>query len=250
MRLRFLRSTAAAITIAVALPVVVPIPAQAQWAVIDVANLAQNVLIAARALQQINNQIQSLQNEATMLENMARNLSSLNISQLGGITNDLQQISTLMNQAQGISFNVQAVEAAFQQLYPQSFGTGTTIPQLLTDAQSRWQNARSAFQQTMQVQSHIAQTVQSDTVKLASLVNASQGAQGNLQVSQATNQLLALSIKQQLADADLDGSAVPGRSTDRAPTKPKGSRKAALPFRASSGRAALTPRNDRTASAS
>jgi P-type conjugative transfer protein TrbJ len=198
MRLRFLRSTAAAITIAAALPVVVPIPAQAQWAVIDVANLAQNVLIAARALQEVNNQIQSLQNEATMLENMARNLSSLNTSQLGGITNDLQQISTLMNQAQGISFNVQSVEAAFQQLYPQSFGTGTSIPQLLTDAQSRWQNARGAFQQTMQVQSQIAQAVQSDTVKLASLVNTSQGAQGNLQVSQATNQLLALSIKQQL----------------------------------------------------
>jgi len=40
--------------------------------------------------------------------------------------------------------------------------------------------------------------VQSDTSKLATLVKASQGASGNLQVSQATNQLLALSIKQQL----------------------------------------------------
>jgi P-type conjugative transfer protein TrbJ len=50
----------------------------------------------------------------------------------------------------------------------------------------------------MQIQSQIAQTVQADTSKLADLVNASQGAGGNLQVSQATNQLLALSIKQQL----------------------------------------------------
>ena len=47
-------------------------PATAQWAVFDGANYAQNVLEAARALQQINNQIQSLQNEANMLMNMAR----------------------------------------------------------------------------------------------------------------------------------------------------------------------------------
>jgi len=50
----------------------------------------------------------------------------------------------------------------------------------------------------MLVQSQIAQTVQSDTAKLAGLVNASQGAVGSLQAQQATNQLLALSIKQQL----------------------------------------------------
>jgi P-type conjugative transfer protein TrbJ len=50
----------------------------------------------------------------------------------------------------------------------------------------------------MLVQAQIAQTVQADTTKLAELVNASQGAGGNLQVTQATNQLLALSIKQQL----------------------------------------------------
>ena len=47
-------------------PVLV-VPAQAQWAVFDAANYAQNLLEAARALQQINNQIQQLQNEATMM---------------------------------------------------------------------------------------------------------------------------------------------------------------------------------------
>jgi type IV secretion system protein TrbJ len=179
-------------------PIVTPKPAAAQMAVIDAANLTQNVLTAARELQQIDNEIQSLQNEATMLENEAKNLSNLNFSSLDGITNDLNQISDLMNQAQGISFDVQSVEAAFQQTYPQEYASGTSIPQLLTGAQTRWQNARDAFQQTMTVQSQIAQTVQTDTGKLADLVNASQGAVGSLQASQATNQLLALSIKQQL----------------------------------------------------
>jgi P-type conjugative transfer protein TrbJ len=91
----------------------------------------------------------------------------------------------------------QIIEIGVQR-YSQSYGAGTTIPQLLSDAQARWQNARSAFQQTMMVQSQIAQTVQTDTGKLSTLVNASQGAVGSLQAQQATNQLLALSIKQQL----------------------------------------------------
>ena len=56
----------------------------------------------------------------------------------------------------------------------------------------------AAFRQTLTVQSQVAQNVQSDTTTLSTLVTASQGAVGSLQVSQATNQLLALSIKQQL----------------------------------------------------
>jgi P-type conjugative transfer protein TrbJ len=198
MKLRFLRSAAIAIVIATAVPLCIPTPAVAQFAVIDAANLAQNVLQAARLLQEINNQIQSLQNEATMLQNMGLNLTSLNFSSLSGITSDLQQIGNLMNQAQGISFDVQSVETLFNQQYPQQYGAGSSMPQLLADAQTRWQNARSAFQQTMLVQSQIAQTVQTDTGKLSALVNASQGAVGSLQAQQASNQLLALSIKQQL----------------------------------------------------
>jgi P-type conjugative transfer protein TrbJ len=156
------------------------------------------VLQAARLLEQINNQIQALQNQATMLQNMGRNLTSLDFSSLSGITSDLQQIGNLMNQAQGIGFDVQSVETLFGQQYPQSYGAGVTMPQLMADAQTRWQTAHNAFQQTLLVQSQIVQTVQADTGKLSDLVNASQGAAGSLQAQQAANQLLALSIKEQL----------------------------------------------------
>jgi P-type conjugative transfer protein TrbJ len=173
-------------------------PATAQWAVFDASNYAQNVLEAARALQQINNQIQSLQNEANMLTGMGKNLQSLNVSSLGSIVSDLTQISTLMNQAQGISFNVNASQTAFAQTYPQSYTATTTNGTLAADALKRWQDAMAAFHQTLTVQSQVAQNVQTDTATLTQLVTASEGAVGNLQVSQATNELLALSIKQQL----------------------------------------------------
>ena len=41
--------------------------AHAQWVVVDPTNLVQNTLTAIRTLEQINNQIQQLQNEAQML---------------------------------------------------------------------------------------------------------------------------------------------------------------------------------------
>ncbi|TIU76621.1 MAG: P-type conjugative transfer protein TrbJ, partial [Mesorhizobium sp.] len=73
--------------------------------VFDPSNYAQNVLTAARSLEQINNQIQSLQNQATMLQNMARNLQSLDFSSVGQLTGALHRIDGLMDQASGLSFD-------------------------------------------------------------------------------------------------------------------------------------------------
>ena len=47
-------------------------PAHAQWAVFDGSNFVQNVLNGAHQLQQIANEVTSLQNEAQMLLNQAR----------------------------------------------------------------------------------------------------------------------------------------------------------------------------------
>jgi P-type conjugative transfer protein TrbJ len=180
------------------LSLITPMPASAQWAVFDASNFAENVLQAARELQQINNQIQSLQNEAVMLENMAKNLQNLNFSSLNSMVSDLQQISSLMDQAQGITFNVNATQTAFAQNYPQQYTGAVSTDQLVADAHQRWQNSMDAFQQTMVIQAQVAQNVQADTGTLSALVSASQGAVGVLQAQQATNQLIALSTKQQL----------------------------------------------------
>src|SRR4029077_12139858 len=61
-----LRQLATASLIAIA-PLHTPMPATEQWIVFDPNNYAQNVLTAARELQQINIQIASLQNQAQML---------------------------------------------------------------------------------------------------------------------------------------------------------------------------------------
>ncbi len=194
MKRRF-KAVLLAATLAIA---VAATPALAQWAVYDASNYAQNVLTAARALQQVNNQIRQLQNEAQMLQNMGRNLASLPSSQLATMVSSLSQISGLMNQAQGIAFNVNATNGAYAQNFPQTYASGTAAATLETGAQQRWQDTMAAFQRTLQVQAQVAQNVETDATTLSSLVNASQGAVGNLQAIQAGNQLQALSIKQQL----------------------------------------------------
>ncbi len=175
------------------------VPARAQWTVFDPQNYAQNLLSAARALQQINNQIQALQNQAMMLQNMATNLNPLkDVSQLSGMVTSLTQITSLMNQAQGVAFNVNATMAAWTKAYPNSYPAGTGSATLAADAQERWQNSMSAFQDTLKVQAQVVQNVQADTTTLTNLTNQSQNATGNLAVTQATNQLIALSTKQQM----------------------------------------------------
>ena len=76
-------------------------PAQA-IPVFDSANYTQNLLTAARTLQQINQQVQSLQNEATMLTNMARNLSRASFPEIQAISQRLKEVEQLMASAQGI----------------------------------------------------------------------------------------------------------------------------------------------------
>jgi P-type conjugative transfer protein TrbJ len=166
--------------------------------VFDASNYAENVIQAARTLTQINNQIHSLQNETTMLQNMAANLQRMDYSSVTRMTNALQQVNVLMSQAQGITYSVNNTNSTFQQLYPQQYTAAVSTNQLVLDARGRWQTSMDAYRTTMNVQSQVVENVQSDGQLLADLVDQSQGSVGSLQAQQATNQLIALSTKQQL----------------------------------------------------
>jgi type IV secretion system protein TrbJ len=166
--------------------------------VFDSANYAENILQAARSLQQINNQIQSLQNQAIMLQNMTKNLQRLDYSSVNQLTGALQRVDALMLQAQGVTYNHATTEASFRRLYPEQYGAAITSDELVVDARNRWRTSMDGYLHTMRVQSQVVENVQSDSALLEQLVNESQGAEGSLQAQQATNQLLALSTKQQL----------------------------------------------------
>ncbi len=196
-RSRAARLAAALLIAPVALSPLMTTPAHA-IIVFDPSNYVQNVLTAARALQQITNQITSLQNEAQGLINQARNLASLPYSSLQQLQQSVQRTQQLLAQAQNISFDVQQIDRAFQSTYGKA-SISASDQQLITDARTRWQNTVGGLQDAMRVQAGVVGNIDTNRAQMSALIGQSQGATGALQATQAGNQLLALQA-QQLAD--------------------------------------------------
>src|SRR5262252_9848724 len=172
------------------------VPAAGQVVVYDPSNYAQNVLQAARALQQINHQVTSLQNQTQMLLNQARNLTSLPYSSLQAINQSMARTQQLLNQAQRLAYDVNQIDRAFGRSYPQSYPVSTSAQQFAGDAQTRWQNSLAAYQDALRVQAGIVQALDTSRAETNGLIWSSQSATGILQANQAGNQLIALQTRQ------------------------------------------------------
>ena len=224
-RSRALFMAATMLAMPVALSPIFISPAQAQFGfgriVYDPSNYAQNVLTAARTLEQINNQITQLQNEAQMLINQARNLASLPHSSLQQLQQGFQRTQQLLSQAQNIAFDVQSIDRAFQQQYG-NVSLSTTEQQLVADARSRWQNTVGGLQDAMRVQAGVVGNIDTNRAEVSTLVGQSQGdrrAPGD----PGRNQLLALQ-SQQLSDLVALLAADGRRGADRSRGLPQPNR--------------------------
>ena len=173
-------------------------PAAAQYVVYDPSNYAQNLLQATRALQQVTNQITSLQNEAQMLINQARNLASLPYSSLSSLQQSAQRTQQLLGQAQKIAYDVGAIDRAFQGQYG-SVSLSASDAALVTQAKSRWETTVAGLQDALRVQAGVVGNLDTGRSQASTLVGQSQAASGALQAMQAGNQLQALQA-QQLSD--------------------------------------------------
>ena len=178
----------------------VPAPAYAQFGgiVYDPSNYSQNILTAARTLEQINNQIKSLQNEATSLINQAKNLATLPLSVLAPLQAQIKQTQQLLAQAQRMAYDVQQIETQFAAQYK---NIDLTAPQraLISGAEIRWKTSVGAFEDALKVQAGVVGNIEGARTSMNALVAASQTSSGALPAAQAGNQLLALQ-SQQLSD--------------------------------------------------
>jgi len=192
----------AVLSLAVLIVVFAPARPAGAFPVIDVANLIQNTLAAIQQLKEIDNQISQIRNQARSLENEARNLRGLNFNVVADLRAATEQVNQLIRQAQGIAFEVQAALREFE-LYPKRYAEAVTGGQLTADTLERWQHSFDALSTTIRVQSQAAQNLTRDEASLTALVDRSQAAEGSLQASQVTNQLLALHARQMIQDQQL-----------------------------------------------
>lgn len=184
------------VVLALALALAVPAgPVLAQFTVYDPANYVQNVAQAAHALQQINNQISSLQNEAQMLTGQAKNLASLPYSSLASLQAQVSRTKALLGQAQRLAYDVSAIQQAFTQNYGAA-NLSATNADLVARADARWATSVAGFEDALKVQAGVIGGMDANTNEMSALVGASQGASGALQAAQAGNQLLALQAQQ------------------------------------------------------
>jgi P-type conjugative transfer protein TrbJ len=206
---------AAATCLAVGGTALLPLSPAAAIPVFDATNYAQNVLQAARALEQINHQIASLQNEAAMLQNMARNLERIDFPELEQVTSAMQRIDQLMGEARGIDFHVDQLDQRIRTLFPGAADGALRRDQRVAQARARLDAAMGGYRRAMSVQAQVVENVREDAGALAELVGRSQSASGALQVGQAANQLLALSIKQQFQLQSLMAAEFQGAAFER-----------------------------------
>jgi P-type conjugative transfer protein TrbJ len=167
--------------------------------VFDPLNYQQNLLAAARALEQINNQVRQLQNQALMLLRMDQNLARLG----GTIAPDLQRaladMQRQLSAGDAIALNLRATEGAYERLFPRQISVALTADEALRNAKARWEEEYAALRRAALLQGQIVDHVEADARLLDTAMARSRDAVGALEAAQAGNELLGLGVKQSLA---------------------------------------------------
>jgi len=172
MRRTFKKLRSLVLTAAI-IPMVFATPAHAIFGfgdiVIDPTNLIQNALTATRTLQQVTDQ-------ASMLRNQVKQMTRLGIYVGEDFERTLSELNRLTHQARGLTYRIDEIERVFEMHFPDAYADWSQTEQAqIADAQ---------------------QDAEQDGRQLNVLMNASQGAVGELSAVQAGNQITALSAKQ------------------------------------------------------
>jgi P-type conjugative transfer protein TrbJ len=188
----------------VAVPVIVGVMAccvpqsAAQLTVFDPLNYQQNLLSAARALEQINNQVRQLQAQAQMLLRMDQNLQRLGSTISPDLQRTLGDIQTQLRAGDGIALRLQATQSGYDRLFPREVSVSLSTDDVLRNAKSRWDEEYAALRRAAVLQGQIADNVDGDVRLLGDAMARSKNAAGALEVAQAGNELTGLSVKQSL----------------------------------------------------
>jgi P-type conjugative transfer protein TrbJ len=172
------------------------------FTVFDPWNYEENLLTAIRSLEEIQNQVKQLANEAQMLTRMDLNLEQLRSSVGGDLKSSLGDIETLLKKT----------------LFPSEYANALTGDESLKATKQRWDETLSGFKRSMSLQANVVENTIEDGGLLSDLLTKSSTAVGNLQVQQAGNELLGLNVKQQLQLQTLIATEQRAQGLERART--------------------------------
>ena len=163
-------------------------PARAQMTVIDPTNLAQNLLQATRALEQINNQIRQIEQATQMLRQNPLQLSP-------ELTQSISEARELFNTAQGIAFEVNQVGENLRTLYPETW-EDFDLAGVLQQSERWEQESRDSLQRAMEAEARAARSIEGSRNRIDRALQSSSSAEGQTGAIQASNQLLGVTASQ------------------------------------------------------
>ncbi|MGB7244745.1 MAG: P-type conjugative transfer protein TrbJ [Sulfitobacter sp.] len=193
-----LKKTICAAALATCLAMATLTPAKAWKTVFDPWNYRQNILTAVRSLSEVNQQIEQLRNEAQMITKMDLDLTKLGSTISPELARTLSEMKTLMDQGNAIKMQVEQTSLEMHRLFPDEFANALTGDDVVKDAKERWDQTLSAYKRSANLQAKISENIEVDSGLLDTLLDRSRSSVGNLQASQAGNELTGLSVKQSL----------------------------------------------------
>ncbi len=165
-----------------------PPPASAQVIVHDPANHAENLLAAARMLEQIRHQIEALEQQARMLARSPLQLSP----ELGRTIEDAE---ALFRRGEGLSHDIARLSGEIEALYPETWAAYDLAGVL--GQSRRWaEESRRSLARAMAAEAQAAAGLGMTRARLEAALAASDAAEGQTSAVQAGNQLIGLSAAQ------------------------------------------------------
>jgi P-type conjugative transfer protein TrbJ len=156
--------------------------------VFDPTNHIQNVLTAARALEQIRVQTEQLTAQI-------RSLSQNPYDHMGEIGRAMSALTQLSDQARGLAGSVQGLERQFEELYPNEPNARNALDRIMASAR-RIEVARQTAQDAARVAASIDQGRSARSARMAGAMAASQSAQGQTSAIQSSVQALGVMSEQ------------------------------------------------------
>lgn len=156
--------------------------------VFDPTNYAENLVQASRALEQIHNQIQQIEQAAHMLTQNPLQLSP-------ELSADIQSARQLFSQAQGIAFDLHKVGDDLRALYPDQWDQ-MNLGDMLAQSDRWLAQDRQSIQTAMEAEARAAQSIEQSQSQIDRALQSSSGVEGQTGAIQASNQLLGVTASQ------------------------------------------------------
>ncbi|EJC1868907.1 P-type conjugative transfer protein TrbJ [Campylobacter coli] len=172
--------------------------------VIDVSAIANQVKDYAMQLQQYEQMYSQLQQQLLMVQMQKQNLERLSKEDWQSLGTVLYQVRGVMNRVNGISYDIGNVSRKFENTYKNFAGYSDDLTNATNESErnkiysDRYKQIaetnQNTFNGTLQQLELRYQDLESEDALIARLKANSQNSNGNLQVIQATNDLIAYQI--------------------------------------------------------